>query len=146
MERTSRRFEGLARSALVLAVALLVAAGVAEQAMAKPIRTQASIAVRVAAQRDTCELLGGGELTVTKFPQKDRPKENWTTRTECKGGTEGGTICTNTPKMTNCYQAVTRPPDDGRPGVPIPDETLQGNGAGGRSSQRGGAGPGGGRG
>ena len=75
--------------------------------------TIASVDKRVSNQRDTCELINGGTLSVTTLP-------SGTKTTFCRGGTSDGTYCKNTASETSCrcnntgqdgecFQAVNTP-------------------------------------
>jgi hypothetical protein len=61
--------------------------------------TIASVSDRISAHRDTCELLGGGKLSVKNSPFGGNKIST------CTGGTEGGTRCTHTKKQTICGKA-----------------------------------------
>jgi hypothetical protein len=90
------------RRALALLAATLASGGLAPRVDAA--RKILSIAKRVQAQRELCEI-GGGTLDVknTAFGS---------TITTCNGGEGDGYTCVNTAKSTKCHQAFTAPPDN----------------------------------
>lgn len=105
--------------------------------------TIASIDKRISNQRDTCELINGGTLSVTTLP-------SGTKTTFCKGGKSDGTYCKNTASETSCRcnntgrdgecsQAVTAPDQahDDDPGSTIVQLQLDaiGEDAGSQRSQ-----------
>jgi hypothetical protein len=136
-------------SRLLLAVAVALVLGTtltsSVDATKKGKNTIASVKDRISAQRDYCELLGGGELDV-------RRGKGATRFTYCEGGQFDGTSCKHTEgasqckcettgKKGFCEQAIATPPDAGEPGpggratnagggatVPPPSEADPGNG------------------
>lgn len=101
---TPARTVGIAQPVLALAVALVLGTMVVPvvEASKKGKNTIASIDKRVGAQRDYCELLGGGTLEVRTLP-------SGTKNTYCKGGMEGGKRCVHNERETTCKQTVTPP-------------------------------------
>lgn len=102
----------MARWLLTVAVVLTVGFATVQGVDARKVTVKAAASVkdRVQAQRDLCELIGGGTLEVTSTPI--------ITFTTCKGGTEGGTHCTHTNDETSCTTpSRTQPAQDGRAGI-----------------------------
>lgn len=96
--------EMAARCFMVLAVALMAGAMLAQHVEAKKVPANGvSIAKRVQAQKDFCDVDGGTfEATETAFGS---------TITTCTGA-EGAGTCVNTVQSTNCHPPLTRPTED----------------------------------
>ncbi len=122
MAATASRMVWFSRLLLAVAVALVLGATLAGNvdASKKGKNTIASVKDRISAQRDYCELLGGGDLDV-------RRGKGATRFTYCEGGQFDGTSCKHTEgasqckcettgKKGFCEQAITAPPDAGEPG------------------------------
>lgn len=77
---------------VLVAMGLATVQGVAARKIT--VKAAASVKDRVQAQRDVCEVIGGGKLSVTST--------SIITFTTCEGGTEGGTSCTHTKEETTC--------------------------------------------
>lgn len=97
--------EIVTRFFLVMAITAMAGAFLAQSVDAKRIPANGvSIASRVQAQRDNCELGGGAlEETSTAFGS---------TITKCKGGKEDGYTCVNTAQSTDCHKGLVRPEQD----------------------------------
>jgi hypothetical protein len=114
VSRAAVRPAALSRWALSLVVAIVIGAMlIPEVEASKPGKnTIASIEKRIEAQKDNCELIGGGTLTVTPSPFVPNMI------TKCVGGEEDGKRCTHTPRKTVCTQTLTPledivvPPDE----------------------------------
>lgn len=94
----------ISRVALVLVMALLLGSLLAQSVDAKKMPANgASIAKRVGAQRDLCEVGGGSfESKETAFGS---------TITTCTGGDGGAGTCVNTKQSTNCHR-LARPTEN----------------------------------
>ena len=80
--------------------------------------TVASVKVRIAAQKDLCELIGGGTLSTKDSPFVPNKI------TTCTGGDFDGHTCTHTPKKTVCTDPARPLPVSG--GVTTPLGTTGG--------------------
>jgi len=109
------RRDSIARVLLALAVAVVLGASLAPSADASKggKNTVASVSKRVQAQKDMCEIVGGGTLKVVKRPGG--------TTTTCNGGVQDGRVCTYTSKKSRCHQTRQAVPGNpnSAPVVPV---------------------------
>jgi len=91
----------ISRRGFALGLALLAGSRLAPGAAAEKNtgKKPPSIRSRVKDQRDLCETMGGGKLTVSVRPGG--------TTTTCTGGAGDGRVCTNSSNNTRCFQART---------------------------------------
>jgi hypothetical protein len=96
---------GFSRMLLVLAIAMMAGAMLAQHVDAKRMPANgASIASRVQAQKDLCDIGGGTfESSKTAFGS---------TITTCTGGDGGAGTCVNTTQSTNCHPPLTQSTED----------------------------------
>jgi hypothetical protein len=113
-QATTATLGTLARVMVALAVALVLGSMLVPsgEAAKKGKNTIASVKDRVQGQRDLCETLGGGTMTVSTTPFG-------ATITDCEGGTHDGQHCVNTNASTTC---TTTRDEDGSilDGVTVP--------------------------
>jgi hypothetical protein len=101
---TATRTAWLARLALLLAMALLLGTMLALGADARTVAAGGlSIKTRVHSQMDVC-LDGGGNFAT------ERNAATGSVSTKCSGGTQDGTHCINTTKVTDCHIDRVAPP------------------------------------
>jgi len=99
------------RLAVSVAMTLILAVLLAQPAGATPNTGRKTIAVRVQAQREACETIGGGKLDVSNtYGSYTNGRPLISSTTTCKGGTQDGYTCVNTKTETNCSKKQAHAP------------------------------------